>query len=57
MLKERGALPSGSGQREIEMHGRQRQLTWNSNKKNIISSVSLIVLYSQVPNKRPLPAY
>ena len=33
MLMERRTLPSGSGQKESQMHGRKRHLTWHSKKK------------------------
>ena len=32
MLMERRTLPSGSRQKEIQMHGRQRHLTWHNKK-------------------------
>ena len=35
MLVERRTLPSGSRQKEIQMHGRQRHLTWHNKKKNL----------------------
>ena len=33
MLMERRTLQSGSRQKEIQMHGRQRHLTWHNKKK------------------------
>ena len=35
MLMERRTLPSGSRQKEIQMHSRQRHLTWHNKKKNL----------------------